>query len=352
MALSGGHWDTLAEVAKLTQATLIPGVVQEDVQRNNPLAILPMAQANHTGDEIQWLRENTDKMADADVANVGIGTQTVWTEGVGYNVKTMTLKACYIQRKLDKFIPSVYGTFNNYEEIVLKEMLTGTKKKLGKKIVYDDLTYGSDGLQFDGLHAIAAEQNGKSTVDIDMGETALSIAKWRELSDNMKHGVDFWLIPFCIGRWIDAALQEKGFAGLATATAGTMGVFSWGLDQFGGRILYFDGKPILRSDFLVAEQVNTGQGSDARALYSSGTRMYSIFGIKRGTNALTEEDPGLKFAFGKTESDGDLVNLEYFDKLENYIGKGMRVSAYSGLIAGSTMAVGRIHDITDAAITV
>ncbi len=59
MALSGGHWSTLAELLKATQPTLIPGVVDEDVKRGNPVDIFPFAQANHTGDYIQWLREDT-----------------------------------------------------------------------------------------------------------------------------------------------------------------------------------------------------------------------------------------------------------------------------------------------------
>ena len=37
MANSGGHWATLAEAQKLTQSTKIPGVIEEDVKRNNPL---------------------------------------------------------------------------------------------------------------------------------------------------------------------------------------------------------------------------------------------------------------------------------------------------------------------------
>ena len=41
MALSGGHWSTLAEVLKATMPTLIPGVVDEDVKRGNPVDIMP-----------------------------------------------------------------------------------------------------------------------------------------------------------------------------------------------------------------------------------------------------------------------------------------------------------------------
>ena len=56
MADSGGHWKNLVEAQKLTQATKIPGVFEEDIKRVNPLDRTPVAQAAHTGRRIEWLR--------------------------------------------------------------------------------------------------------------------------------------------------------------------------------------------------------------------------------------------------------------------------------------------------------
>ncbi len=113
----------------------------------------------------------------------------------------------------------------------------------------------------------------------------------------------------------------------------------------------FDSKPIIRSDFMVAEQVNTGQGTtsaDARAVYSSGDRMYSIFAVKLGATTLGSIDPGVKVAFGKTEADGQFFNLEYIEKMTGYIGRALRLAAYTNLIVGSKWGIGRITDITNA----
>ena len=349
MALSGGHWDTLAEVLKLTLPTLIRGVVDEDVKRGNPVDILPFAQANHTGELIRWLREETT--AESDVANIGIGGQTVFTEGVTYAVKEATLRIKYIMRKLDKYVPSIHGTVNDYEETLAKEIMRGMTKNLGNDIVYDDFTYDGSSLQMDGLHATAALNAGEAW-DIDQGEAALSLENMRILSDELKHGYDFWLMPFRLARHIDRAYMEKGLTGLKADTAGTMGMIQWATNEAGGRTTFFDGKPIIRSDFMVAEQANTGVGSDARAKYSSGTKQYSIFAILRGQSSLAEEDPGLKVAFGKTMNDGDFWNMEFFDKLENYIGQAMRLASYTELVPGSKFCVGRIFDITDVAVLV
>jgi len=348
MALSGGHWANLEECQKLTQPYQLPGVVETDIKRNNPLDYFSLAQANHTGEKIVWLRENTT--AEAAVADLGIGGQTVLSEDIEYTEKEAHLRMKYLFRKLDKFVPHIYGTFNNYEEIKLKECIKGVKRAIGNGLIYDDYTYDANSIQMDGLHAIAAESWGKDW-DIDNAEIALSLANWRKLYYAMKHGVDFWLIPYQLQKHIDAAYQEVGFAGLKTATAGTMGGITWGKDDMGKPISYFMNAPLIATDYLVLETVNTGQGSDARAKSTSGT-MYSLFGIKLGQASLAEADPGIKLAFGKTEENGEFFDLEYFEKLENYKAKAIRVSTYTQLIAGSPMSVGRITDFTDAAITV
>ena len=348
MALSGGHWKNLAEVTKLTQPYQLPGVVETDILRNNPLDLFSLAQANHTGEKIVWLRENTT--AEAAVADLGIGGQTVLSEDIEYTEKDAHLRMKYIFRKLDKFVPHIYGTFNNYEEIKLKECVKGVKRKVGKGMIYDDYTYDPNSLQMDGLHAIAAESWGQPW-DIDAGQIALSLALWRNLYYAMKHGVDFWLIPYQLQKRIDAAYQERGFTGLASATAATMGGLVWGQDEMGKPLTRFMNAPLIPTDYLTMETLNTGQGSNARVSVSTGDGL-SLFGIKLGMASLQEADPGIKLAFGKTEENGEFFDIEYFEKLETHKAKALRLSTYTIFIPGSPMSVGRISDFTDAAITI
>lgn len=348
-ALSGGNWSTLAELLKATQPTLIPGIVDEDVKRGNPVDILAFAQANHSGENIQWLREAVT--AEDDVADIGIGGATAWTESITYDLQRATLRICYLQRKLDKYVPAIHQTFNNYEEMMLEAMMRGMTKRLGKKIIYDDYTYDGTGLSMDGLHAWAAVNYGEAW-DIDGAETALALEDWRILSDEMKHGVDLWLVPFNIARQVDRVYREQGIAALKADTAGALGLIAYEVNSAGGRTTLFDGKPIIRSEFLVAEEGDTGRGTtsaDARAPHTDGVAQYSIFGIKLGMGNLGSEDPGVKVAFGKTETEGGFFNLEDFPKLETYIGKGLRIAAYTELIVGSKYGIGRIIDIPNTA---
>ncbi|KKM22825.1 hypothetical protein LCGC14_1621390 [marine sediment metagenome] len=350
-ALSGGYYNNLTEVLKLTSETLIPGVVDENFKRGNPVDLLPFVQANHTGAKMRWVRELTD--LEDSVANISQGGSTVFSEGATLESQEAILRICYLMTKLDKYDNAIWQTVNDYERETLEGNMRSITKKLGKKIIYDDFTYDGTGLTMDGLHAWAATNFGEAW-DIDEGEGALALENMRVLSDELIQGFDYWLMPFALARRIDAAYREVGVTALKADTAGALGLISYGLDQAGGRTLTFDNKPIIRSDFLVAEQVNTGQGTtsgDARAKYSSGTKMYSIFAIKNGMTTLGQIDPGIKVAFGKTESDGEFFNLEHFDKLEGYIGTAMRLAAYTNLIVGSKYGIGRITDITNAAVT-
>lgn len=357
MASSGGHWKTLAEAQKLTQSTKIPGVIEEDIKRNNPIDRLPVAQAAGTGLKIEWLREAT--LTEDAVVEADVGDQLVWGEDVDYTEVESTLRYVYIQRKLDRYVQNIYGTYNDYKAQVLLECEKGLRRKLGDRILYADTTYGGTPTQFDGFHALCAERGapytssatGNSKKNIDMATGALSLNYLRVLINDMKAGCDEILVPNEIGIRIDSAYEEKGFAGLKYDTAGALSLLTRGINEIGMPILYFAGIPIIRTDFLVKEEDGTGTGSssNARAKYST-TSGYSLFAVKFGN--VMEKMPGVCFAYGGTEGEGDLYELWTWDRLEDYNAGGMRLDSYGTVLLGSTHGLGRIFDITDAAIVV
>jgi len=358
MASSGGHWKTLAEAQKLTQSTKIPGVIEEDIKRNNPLDRFPVAQAAGTGLKIEWLRENTT--AEDAVAEAAPGDQLVWGDDIEYTEVESTLRYVYIQRKLDKTVQHIYGTYNDYEAQMLMECKKGIKRKIGDRLFYADTTYGGAPTQWDGLHALAAERGaafdssnlGNNALNIDDGEAGLSLQYLRTLIDAMKWGVDEIWVPGCIGIRLDAAYEEKGFGGLKYDTAGALSLLTRGINEIGRPVLYFAGIPIIRTDYLVAEQANTGTGgsSDKRAKRTSGDRQYSLFAVRYGN--VLEKDAGVCFAYGGTEGEGDLYAMDVWDKLEDFNAGGIRLNSYGTVLLGSTLCLGRIFDIEDAAVLV
>jgi len=350
MADSGGHWNNLAAAQKLTQSTKIPGVIEEDIKRNNPIERVTVAQAAKSGLKIQWLREQSASVTALEdaVVEADIGDQLSWSADTDYDEKEATLKRSYIQRKLDKFVEGIYSTYNNYEVVMLGECEKALKRKVGARLIYaDDNTSG----QFNGMHAWARETSGD--LNIDQAEAGLSLANLRLMVDAMKHGCDELWFPFEIMRWMDAAYQEKGFAGLAYNVAGGMAYLTLGYNELGKRVLFWDAIPIIRTDFLVAENQNVGLAATAtsvRTLYTADDKQYSVFGVKHG-NVLAQQ-PGLTYAYGGTEGLGDFYKLVRFPELEDYDAGGIRLVNYGAVLLGSSMCLGRIADIENLAITV
>ncbi len=342
-----GHWTTLANCQKLTESQLIPGVIEEDIKRNNVLDRIPVAQA--LGQTIKWNREQV--VMEADIDSIAIGDELSWSASMTYDQQEVALKRKYVQRRLDAFIPDVYGTINNYEAQVLWEMKKAMVRRIGDDVWYDDLTYGdsASGNEFDGLHALAQAQFG-TDLDIDEGDGALSLHNLRLQHDAMKAGIDFCYMPYVIARRMDEAYQEAGFVGLNTTTASTMGMISYGVDDMGKRVMFFDGVPILRTDFLMEETGGTGvsANTNARAQNTSGNN-WSVFHVKFGD--VFNGEPGLTLGFGNTEMLGQFYKIVTFEDLENYDAGGIRLVSYIAPLLGSKLALGRIYDVTDAAVT-
>lgn len=359
MADSGGHWKTLAEAAKLTASTKIPGVFEEDIKLNPMLDFFPVAQAAGTGLKIEWLREKTtteDAVLEAD-----IGDQLTWSDDVEYDEAEATLRTVYIQRKLNNYVQKIYGTYNDYKAQMLLECEKGLKRKLNDRLVYADTTYGGSPTQFDGLHALAAEKGTPnsdtvrtySDLNLDQEDEALSLNLLRLAVYAGKLGWDAIWVPPVLGIRFDEAYEERGLLSTVSyAAVGIQSMLTRGFNDIGKPITYFSGIPVQRTDYLVAEQTNTGTGATAnkRAKYTSGTRTYSVFLVHYGN--LMEKKPGICFAYGGTEGAGDLYRLDVFDKLEDYDCGGYRLVSYATMLLSSTPCLGRIHDIYDLPLVV
>lgn len=345
MADSGGHWLTLAAAAKLTESTKIPGVFETDIKRNNPIDRVAVAQAAHSGKSIKWLREKADTLESA-VQDVAVGDPLSWTDSVDYDEVEVELKIKALQRKLNHFVLDIYGTFNDYRAQVMLEMEKGLKRKLGDSIIYDDITYGGI-KQTDGMHAQAALQTG-TNLDIDNGDTlGLSLTKMRNLEEAMKQGIGEWWIPYPLMKNFGAAYEERGFVGVAFKT--TMASIQRGISDVGKQIFFWNGVPFIPTDYLMEETVNVGDGSNLRAK-TPGNGNYSIFAVNMGN--VMEKQPGMTFAYGGTEGQGDLYKLVPFPNLENEDAEGMRMVTYMAMLFSSKFAIGRIFDVEDTAILV
>ena len=211
MADSGGHWDSLDEMQKLTQSVQIAGVFEEDIKLNPPQALFPMWQL--TGLDLKFQREKTLQTAN----KTRIGGTLTWQDAIKYETITRDLTEIYIQTPIDNRAAGQYGGLNNYEAIQLMENKKAMMRLLGDQMLYGDTTYATGDPEFDGLHALAqmypTRLNGVTGgLDIDEGEGALSVYNMRKLRREMKYGIDFWLFPPELGDRLDAMFDEAGIA--------------------------------------------------------------------------------------------------------------------------------------------
>lgn len=354
MPTAGGHWNNLAECIKLSQQLLLPGVVETDIKRNNPIEMVPVGAANDTGTSIGWVKEST--LTEDSVATVGIGGAVTWSEDVQYTTDSVELRAIYLARKLDKYVKTVYGNINNYEQQLVKEMVKGVMRKLGDFFFYGDNGARDD--EWDGLHALVSATGAVAddSINIDNDNAGLSLTHVRSMLDNMKYGCDAIMMPYIIKRYLDQAYYERG---LATATANAyahmLPMITHSVNDAGRRVTMFDGIPIIPTDYLVMETDGSSDTQNEERTKTSSGGNYSVFFIKWSTDSTpNSQDPGVKFIMGHPTDDqwlGQFMALEYFDKLEGYMAKGFRVSNYGALLVPSPWAVGRICDVAAAAVT-
>lgn len=341
-----GHWQNLAEAEKLVQSVLLKGVVETVIEAGHILPRLPIKQI--TGKDLLYNRE------DSWVASSGAGFFDIrepipWSSDVTYTPVTVPLKRIARQDPIDKFVQLTYSDPNDYRALMVQQLAKRVTRFTEDRILYGDITYNG-AKEFDGLHALAAENSGD--LNIDQAEGALSLDNVRLMLDAMKVDTEqagrssvFLLIPRQIHRRMSAAYQEAGF--VRSGVTNSMGQITFGVSDIGARVMFFDGIPLIPSDFLVAEQANTGAGSDARAVNTSGTNQYTVFGIRTGQT----EDGGLALLFGGAGNDiAEVFRHETFDKLEDYDSGGERLVSYLALTLGAGHSIGRIYDVTDAAI--
>ena len=345
-----GHWENLAEAEKLTQSWLLSGVIDTVIESGQLLPRMPMKQIS--GLDLVYNREKSSNAQDG-AGFYDIREQISWTSDLSYDKVTVPLKRVIRQDPIDKFVEMTYNNVNDYRALMLTQLAKRVTRFLEHQIIYGDVTYGG-AKQFDGLHAMAEELTGD--LDVDMNEAGLSLMTMRKTLDACKVDPDkagaegvFWLFPREIARRLSAAYFEQGIDSGATNIFNQASLISQTVNDAGRRVMAFDNIPIVVSDFLQAEQDNTGVGSDARALYTADDKQYSVFLIRMGQT----EDGGLSMLFGGGGNEvGEVFRRETFEKLEDFDSGGERLVTYMAPALGAQHSLARIYDIEDVAVVV
>lgn len=326
-----GHFKDLTEAQKLVQSVLLQGVVQEIYEEGQLLQKLPVMVINSKS--IIYNRQESRPTAD----HYAIHEEIPFTADVEYATQVeVELKRAAMSRILDNFMLKTYKDPNDYKTQILSECRAGCQYTIEDMLIYGDTaTYVK---QPNGLDKLCSATGTNAFVDgdqdHDMGGAAASLttAIARECIDACKPRPNILLMT----RTLRNVLSARAFE-LGVSTALPIGSISYGKDEYGRRIEYFDGVPIMVSDYLAAENDDTG-GKAATA-----TGIVSMYAIRFGQ--IT--DGGLCLCVG-----GDTGGVEFFHmielaELENYDAAGIRLVAYYNLALGSTKAISRVHSIDE-----
>lgn len=316
-----GHWNNLAEAVKLVQdKMLIAGVVEEIIEQGQLLPKLPVFAI--TGKSVVYNREKTLPAA----AFYDIHEQIPWRADTEYTAPVeLELKRVARQDVLDNFMLKTYRTPNDYKALVLSELRKGCMRTIEDTLIYGDKA--TKPKEFDGLSKLVdsgqrTNQNG-----------ALSLANLRKAVDAVKPKPDFIMMPFELQRRMDAAMWEAGISANAIIRVAT------DARGLGERVTFFEGTPIVPTDYLLAE-ANDG------TKYVSGTKYYSVYLVRLGQIP----DGGVSLAIGGDTGGPDFFHIVELEELEDYDAGGIRLVAYCALALGSTKALHQVYAVTDAAV--
>jgi len=297
-----------AEAEKLSNNQLIAGVIDQIIDRDDLMAVLPFTQVN--GKAYVYNRESTlggaDWLDPNDTVNEGAAT---FTEVVA------KLRILAGDVDVDKFLQSTMGDTNDQMAVQIAKKAKAVSRAFHQALATGDS--GSNAKQFDGLPVMAAAAGGTQTVTAGANGAALTLTMLDELVDSVPNGPD--VIVMRRG-------TIRAFRALLRATYGTDAVMQQ-LENFGRPMLTHNGIPVIMNEFLASTET---QGS------SSAT--CSVYALR-----LNEMD-GLHGLYGGGNAG---IVVENIGTVQNKDATRIRLKWYTGLALKSTRSIGRLKGVTN-----
>ncbi|KKN70397.1 hypothetical protein LCGC14_0430920 [marine sediment metagenome] len=331
-----GNFSSLSELRKLVISEMIAGVIEEVIEVGQLLPVMPIVQLNSRS--LIYNRENVLPSA----AWYDIHQQIPWKADVTLTQKEVWLKRAIRQDILDEFVMQTYQDPNDYRTEIMKSLIKGVMRT-----IEDTLVYGSGSteasIEFDGLDKLISIADGDDFTSAtnlqskDMGGSTspVTFRELRRLVNAVRPRASILLMTRTMRDTLAAVAFEKG---IVLSSANVIATSTHTPDQFGKMVDFFDGIPIVISDYLLQENDNTG-GKDS----GNDSGMSSIYGIRFGPIV----DGGLSLVVGGTTGGTPFFKMKEIPDLEDYDAGGIRLTAYATCALGSTRALGRIHSIDE-----
>jgi HK97 family phage major capsid protein len=287
---------TLVEASKLSNDTLVAGVVETMAKESAVLQHLPFVEI--VGNGLTYNRENTPPTA----AFYAVGD--TWDEDTPtFTQVTATLRILGGDADVDNFLKSTRSNIQDLEASVVELKARAVQSVFDDTFVNGDT--GGDANSFDGIDELAA---GGQAISMGTNGATLSLAKLDELVDLVRGGKP--------GLLLMSRRTRRGLNILAR-TSGTF--LEADRDEFGSIVQFYDGIPIGISDYIADDKV-VGTSDDCSTVYA----------VQFGEGALS----------GLTAPGG--LTVERVGSLETKDASRIRVKWYVGLALFNTLKVAKL----------
>lgn len=293
---------TLAEAAKLSNDTLLTGVIETIAQESPVLQRLPFIEI--VGNGLTYNRENAAPSAEF----YDVGDE--WDESTPtFTQATATLKILGGDADIDNFLKSTRSNLQDLEASVVQ-----LKSKAVQALFDETFVNGDDSVNaksFDGIDVLCA---AGQTVSMGTNGGALTLEKLDELIDTVRGGKpNLLLMSRRSRRTLNELARESG------------GFLEADRDEFGGMVQFYDGIPIGLNDYISDEQ-EVGESEDCS----------TIFAMQFGEGALS----------GLTAPGG--LTVERVGSLETKDASRIRVKWYAGLALFNTVKLAKLVGVRAA----
>ena len=290
---------TLVEASKLSNDTLLAGVIETIAQESPVLQRLPFIEI--VGNGLSYNRENVAPTA----AFYDVGD--TWAEDTPtFTQATATLKILGGDADIDNFLKSTRSNIQDLEAAVVQLKSRAVQALFDDTFVNGDEVVNPD--SFDGLDALV---EAGQVVSMGVNGGSLTLEKLDELVDKVRGGKP------------DLLLMSRRSRRSLNILARTSGSFlEADRDEFGGMLQFYDGIPIGLNDYIADDQV-VGTSSDCSSIYA----------MQFGEGGLS----------GLTAPGG--LTVERVGSLETKDASRIRVKWYAGLALFNAVKLAKLEGV-------
>ncbi len=290
---------TLAEAAKLSNDTLLAGVIETMAEESPVLQRLPFIEI--VGNGLTYNRENVAPTA----AFWAVGED--WTEDTPtFTQLTASLKILGGDADIDNFLKETRSNIQDLEAAVLQLKARAVQTLFDNTFVNGDEATDPD--SFDGVDKLC---DASQAVSMGTNGATLTLEKLDETIDLVRAGKPDLLL---MSRRTRRTLNELA------RTAGTF--LEAGRDEFGGMLQFYDGIAIGINDYI----------SDAQTVGTNNDNS-TIYGMQVGEGALS----GLSAPSG--------LSVDRVGNLETKDATRLRVKWYAGLALFNTLKLAKLTGV-------